>query len=162
MVLLVVYCYIWVQLCAWNSRVSFLGFQKQDSWCLDWAERVACSYFSLRYYASDGTILQTPLCSSATQYLGVVSEGSIKPWCVCKQNNLQGTHKYTCLQCSPLDFPAWRALPWKGPQSRNALVWGSQNSVSTRFTKPYWLTCRVLCLLLSAGIDTIPEYRQFG
>ena len=39
------------------------------------------------------------------------------------------------------------------------LMWGSQNSVSTRFTKPYFLTCRVLRLLLSAGVDTIPKYR---
>ena len=38
-------------------------------------------------------------------------------------------------------------------------MWGSQNSVSTRFTKPYFLTCRVLRLLLSAGVDTIPKYR---
>ena len=45
-----------------------------------------------------------------------------------------------------------------GSWSLNALLWGSQNSVSTRFTKPYCLTCRVLRLLLSAGVDTILEY----
>ena len=46
-----------------------------------------------------------------------------------------------------------------GSQSLNVLLWGIQNSVSTRFTKPYCLTCQVLSLLLSAGVDTIPEYR---
>ena len=40
-----------------------------------------------------------------------------------------------------------------GSRSLNVLLWGSQNSVSTRFTKPYCLTCRVLSLLLSAGVD---------
>ena len=46
-----------------------------------------------------------------------------------------------------------------GSQSLNVLLWGIQNSVSTRCTKPYCLTCQVLSLLLSAGVDTIPEYR---
>ena len=139
-----------------------LGLSKSRLVVLQWAEHVTFGYFYSGYFAGKGTILQTPLCSSATWYSGIVSKGSIKPWCVCKQNDLWGTHQHICCHCSPLHVHAWRALPWKGSRSLNALVWGSQNWVSTRFTKPYCLTCRVLSLLLSAGIDTIPKYRYMS
>ena len=113
-----------------------LGLAKTRFAVLQWAERVACIYFCSGYYAGEGTILQTPLCSSATRYSGIVSKGSIKPLCVCKQNDLWGTHQHTCLPCSPPHLPAWRALQWKGSRILNALVLGSQNSVSTGTTKP--------------------------
>ena len=43
-----------------------LGLSKTRLVVLQWAERVTFGYFYFGYFAGEGTILQTPLCSSAT------------------------------------------------------------------------------------------------
>ena len=44
------------------------------------------------------------------------------------------------------------------PQLRRGASIEAHGRIDTRFTKPYCLTCQVLCLLLYAGVDIIPKY----
>ena len=66
------------------------------------------------------TIFRNSICLIKTDLLVLASK-----------NDLWGAHWCTCRQCSPLHLSAWRALPWKGSQSLNALAWVDQTPAPT-------------------------------